>query len=142
MAKHEWEEISNTMADVCKYGWEPRRRCKLCGVIQQKISHTLWMRVMGYKWEPLVGRCKGASMPRPAIEILEEFVVEGDKPMEDVRAQVKEFVQVVMKKHKPVSDSPDDRSKYCNCCMASDGGSARWPCATVKAVRTFLGEVS
>jgi hypothetical protein len=37
---------------------EPYRRCSNCGKVQQRYTETLWMRVTGYKWLPLAGRCK------------------------------------------------------------------------------------
>ena len=35
------------------------RKCALCGKTQSKESVEDWMRVTGYRWVPLVGRCKG-----------------------------------------------------------------------------------
>lgn len=34
------------------------RRCKNCEKTQSRESQYLWMRVVGYRWEPLAGRCK------------------------------------------------------------------------------------
>jgi hypothetical protein len=59
--RHDWEMLPSSLADVCKHGWDPRRRCKNCGVTQQRYTETAWMRVTGYRWLPLVGRCK----PKP-----------------------------------------------------------------------------
>ena len=33
------------------------RVCKLCGATQWKETEQLWMRVTGYRWLPIVGRC-------------------------------------------------------------------------------------
>lgn len=38
--------------------YPPQRRCKNCGAFQQRETNTSWMRVTGYQWLPLVGRCK------------------------------------------------------------------------------------
>jgi hypothetical protein len=57
--KHDWEHLVNTQADVCQYGWEPRRRCRNCGKVQQRETEHSWMRVVKYQWWPLVGRCPG-----------------------------------------------------------------------------------
>lgn len=56
--KHDWQELRSTQQEVCKYGWEPRRRCSNCGKIQQRIAQTSWGRVQSYRWLPLIGRCK------------------------------------------------------------------------------------
>jgi len=56
--KHEWEYPPSTIQDLGNYG---RRRCKHCKAEQTKEAHYLWMRVTGYRWYPLVGRCKGGS---------------------------------------------------------------------------------
>lgn len=61
--KHDWEYSTHTLAEVMKHGWEPRRICKNCGAVQQRESQSNWMRVTGYRWLPLVGRCKG---PKPS----------------------------------------------------------------------------
>lgn len=61
--KHDWEMQPATLANVTKYGWEPRRRCRNCGKTQQKVAITAWMKVTGYQWYPLVGRCK----PKPKM---------------------------------------------------------------------------
>lgn len=59
--KHQWIEYpgTGTQEHVCKHGWEPMRQCEHCGAIQQREVQTLWMRVTGYRWMPLAGRCKG-----------------------------------------------------------------------------------
>jgi hypothetical protein len=62
--KHDWEEISlatpeNKWADMNHYG---ARRCRNCDVTQRKMAQHSWMKVTGYRWEPLAGRCKGQSV--------------------------------------------------------------------------------
>lgn len=59
--RHDWIRMPDTIKKVCQYGWSPVRTCKNCGAIQTRVSETLWMRVTGYRWLPLVGRCK----PKP-----------------------------------------------------------------------------
>ena len=54
--RHEWEMVQPTQAT---FGFEPKRRCKICGAVQSKTSETNWGRVVRYQWWPLVGRCKG-----------------------------------------------------------------------------------
>jgi len=39
----------------------PMRRCTNCGAEQERLTETRWMRVTGYRWLPLVGRCKGPN---------------------------------------------------------------------------------
>lgn len=44
---------------------DPHRQCKHCGAVQKKITEHAWMRVTGYRWLPLVGRCAEVSDPSP-----------------------------------------------------------------------------
>ena len=53
--KHDWVDYSEGVKDISYYG---RRRCLNCGKIQSKESEQHWMRVVGYRWYPLAGRCK------------------------------------------------------------------------------------
>lgn len=57
MAKHDWENIRGNDK---KYGisFSERRLCKTCGAFQKKSTQHSWGRVVGYRWWPLVGRCK------------------------------------------------------------------------------------
>ncbi len=36
---------------------KPRRKCDRCKAVQTRTTQTAWMRVTGYRWMPLVGRC-------------------------------------------------------------------------------------
>jgi len=54
--KHDWEDIKKGgIEDMGNYG---HRRCRNCGKEQTKESIHVWMRVVGYQWYPLAGRCK------------------------------------------------------------------------------------
>lgn len=55
--KHEFEkaEPNNPMHAMQVYG---SRKCKNCGKVQHKYSEQNWGRIIGYKWLPLIGRCK------------------------------------------------------------------------------------
>lgn len=59
--KHEWE--GRNPAPNTKwfryFGCHDLRECTVCGAVQVKEPETAWMRVTGYRWYPLVGRCKG-----------------------------------------------------------------------------------
>lgn len=55
MAAHKWVRVSQGQEGLWNYG---KRRCENCGAEQTKESFHRWMRVAGYRWEPLVGRCK------------------------------------------------------------------------------------
>jgi len=61
--KHKWE--SRNPAPNTKwfkyYGCHDLRECVNCGAVQAKEPEHLWMRVTGYKWRPLVGKCKGTG---------------------------------------------------------------------------------
>ena len=60
MVKHKWENY--TPEDISKaISGYAHRKCVLCGATQTKESKTSWMRVVGYYWFPLVGKCKGKS---------------------------------------------------------------------------------
>ncbi len=52
---HQWEDVNEGVWGLVR---EPLRRCVRCGAEQRKRTEYLWMRVTGYKWRPLVGRCK------------------------------------------------------------------------------------
>jgi len=53
--KHDWKTVYEG-----RMPYPPQRRCSNCGKFQERISHHAWMRVVGYQWVPLVGRCAGA----------------------------------------------------------------------------------
>lgn len=55
--RHDWREYpyGNPADDMLK---DRRRMCAKCGAVQTRITHHMWMRVTGYQWVPLVGRCK------------------------------------------------------------------------------------
>lgn len=59
---HEWvpyRKLGLTNAQL--FMRAPERICLKCGKVQQRETLTLWMRVTGYRWHPLAGRCK----PKP-----------------------------------------------------------------------------
>ena len=63
--RHDWIEPPNlTMAE--RLG-PPKRVCRNCGARQSKEPKTWYMRVVGYQWWPLVGRCK--SSPASSGEV-------------------------------------------------------------------------
>ncbi len=77
---------------------------------------------------------------KTAIEILDEFADPNDMPLQYAKTRIIDFVKVLMKKHRPLRGEayPLDKDRYCSICMSSDGGSSRYPCSTIKAVRKFL----
>lgn len=54
--KHEWEHPAIL---ISKFGVNGFRRCLNCGIEQQKDDVQSWGRIVGYRWWPLAGRCKG-----------------------------------------------------------------------------------
>mgnify|MGYP000039936664 CR=1 FL=1 len=55
---HKWEAyVPSGTTQVDQLVSDPSRRCTQCGVVQQRETETAWMRVTGYKWRPLAGRC-------------------------------------------------------------------------------------
>jgi hypothetical protein len=59
--KHDWDHPNPKPGSKWfKYfGAADLRVCKNCGKHQVKESQTHYMRITGYRWYPLVGRCKG-----------------------------------------------------------------------------------
>jgi hypothetical protein len=61
--KHAWEDVKQGIEGISNYG---KRRCSNCGAEQIKYDTQDWGRITGYRWEPLVGRCKGKPpVPEP-----------------------------------------------------------------------------
>jgi hypothetical protein len=59
--KHDWGEASGlTMAQ--RIG-SRKRQCRNCGAVQTREQKTWYMRVVGYQWWPLVGRCRPQQHP-------------------------------------------------------------------------------
>lgn len=52
--KHNWVIIDEGIAGFLN---GPLRRCANCGSEQRRTTEYAWMRVTGYRWLPLVGRC-------------------------------------------------------------------------------------
>jgi hypothetical protein len=62
--KHEWEQIGGRIHKLGDFRFKTVRRCVLCGALQTRESLSEWMRVVGYTWYPLVGKCKGKKVRR------------------------------------------------------------------------------
>ena len=61
--RHDWEldkEFGMKMMDIMDPA-RAKRTCNNCGAKQSQVANHLWMRVTGYRWTPLVGRCKGSK---------------------------------------------------------------------------------
>lgn len=67
--KHDWERLADDLKKVCEHGWEPMRRCRNCGKVQKRVSETAWMRVTGYTWHPLAGRCKPSETHTSTVKV-------------------------------------------------------------------------
>lgn len=64
MAKHQWIELPSSGDVRDRARWFRRvRQCAVCGRVQEWETEHLWMRVVGYRWLPLVGRCPGVLAP-------------------------------------------------------------------------------
>lgn len=68
MAKHQWRHFGGDR----DYPFRTMRECTECHAVQEKTTETNWMRVTGYRWEPLVGRCEPgrAKKDAPGRELL------------------------------------------------------------------------
>jgi len=55
---HQWVDNTAVLTISQKMSVFGARKCANCGAEQVKDSQTSWMRVIGYQWWPLVGRCK------------------------------------------------------------------------------------
>ena len=62
--RHEWETLPSTVSEPNLWG---KRRCRNCGAVQEYEQLQNWMRIVGYRWYPLVGRCKGKSVDQLTI---------------------------------------------------------------------------
>lgn len=60
--RHEWEDVGGDHAHPETW-MRILRQCKHCLKVQEKETEHLWMRVVGYRWLPLVGRCPGKPEP-------------------------------------------------------------------------------
>jgi hypothetical protein len=87
-----------------------------------------------------VKEIKMAENKRTALEILEEFAMDDDVPMPDVKSLLEQFIIEVQKVHVPVCGEayPEDPNRYCDACMTRDGGSPKYPCKTIRLVRKYL----
>jgi len=57
--RHDWNyspKLKDRFEGLSSYGI---RECRNCGARQKREAQYAWMRVTGYSWQPLVGRCKG-----------------------------------------------------------------------------------
>ena len=54
--KHDW--FDPVHRSVATFLTPPMRECRNCGKVQTRVTNHCWMRVTGYRWEPLAGRCK------------------------------------------------------------------------------------
>jgi hypothetical protein len=66
---HEWVTLPPGPTDISTYG---KRQCRKCGVVQRKWAEQDWMRVIGYRWEPLAGKC---TMLKRTMPDLREVVI-------------------------------------------------------------------
>jgi hypothetical protein len=64
LVKHDWKIIDENTPERFMRGG-PKRQCQTCGAIQTRERQTSWMRVTGYHWYPLVGRCKPEVVTKP-----------------------------------------------------------------------------
>lgn len=58
--KHDWQEwsVQHPGYEGQYEMWYPARKCRNCHKVQERVELHSWMRVVGYRWEPLVGCCK------------------------------------------------------------------------------------
>ena len=77
---------------------------------------------------------------RTALEILEDFTPKDDVPIRNAIGQLEAFIAAIKRRHKAQTGEayPEDRNHYCAVCMSANGGSSRWPCGTIKAIRKYL----
>jgi len=63
--KHNWER--HPYSETFRLPFRRVRVCANCGTQQEHVDHHLWMRVVGYSWEPKVGRC-GRAPPNIIVK--------------------------------------------------------------------------
>ena len=94
MTAHRWEEFTpeNHQLAMSTFG---SRRCLNCSVVQHKEQQTSWMRVTGYRWWPLAGRCKGKQMipeenPAQVVADNEDAALDDPNSVEAIKARYAE----------------------------------------------------
>ena len=71
--KHNWIQLD---CNIPERWFKTLRQCTHCGKVHERHTEHVWMRVTGYKWLPLIGRCKGAWEPN---EEAKQFKVENNR---------------------------------------------------------------
>lgn len=62
--KHDWYDPRPNGPERM---FSEKRKCHNCGAEQNLKIETSWMRIVGRRWMPLVGRCKKERVMNPAI---------------------------------------------------------------------------
>ena len=60
---HDWEDILCELTPAEQLSVYGHRRCRNCRAVQSREAQHVWMRITGYRWEPLVGGCPTALAP-------------------------------------------------------------------------------
>lgn len=110
--RHDWENLPIPLAHYGSYGF---RRCRNCGAEQVRENVQDWMRIVGYRWMPPVGRCRPRVMPPKTEEILrprgQERQMELDQDYFDQEIE-------------RLSMGFDDQGPCCSvCCQLSEGAN-------------------
>jgi hypothetical protein len=63
-----------------------------------------------------------------------------EERLQHAQSKVLKFIEESERAHAPLTGEcyPEDRNRYCSVCISSDGGSARWPCGTIKRIWKYL----
>ena len=64
--KHAWQDVDEGWQGLMR---DRLRRCTKCGKEQRRTVRYFWMRVDGYRWMPLAGRCTGKKSGKTLREV-------------------------------------------------------------------------
>ena len=70
--KHEWHISYAELQSIMQ---SKIRVCSICYAIQEHTTDYAWMRVIGYRWYPKVGRC-GPRSDQENAEMLRELAID------------------------------------------------------------------
>ncbi len=70
--KHEWHILHYGLRSIMQ---TKIRVCQICYAIQEQATDYSWMRVVGYRWYPKIGRCR-THTDEEIAEMLNELLID------------------------------------------------------------------
>lgn len=82
---------------------------------------------------------RGTETIAESLAILNAACDLKEERLMDAQLNLLEFIKEIERIHRPErGEATCDPCRYCVTCMSMDGGSSRWPCATLRKVWKFL----